>query len=356
MKKKSLLYLGLLMGIICLLVLWQVTSSVSVPALAVAKGVIRQYVDDTGTVKSRYSQTVYLENAGRVSSLYVTEGSRVQPGDLLMKLNPADLQLAEVAAEQARINYQSALRDWSKAKELFQIGAISKAELDNTETIYKQAAASMQSADLGLVKQRNSLVVKAPLGGIVLQKSVELNQVVTPGTAAFIIGNPRDLEVEAPILADDVVKIRPGNPVEISGQATGKSMLPGVVTKVAPMAQNIVSSLGVNQKRSVVTISFTGDTGLLKPGYDVDVRIVSRTKPMAITVPASAVFDIQGRNYVFVIVNKRIRLRHITKGIENDEQIEILSGLTVGEWVLVKPDNTLKEGMKVKIAAERGNV
>lgn len=348
MKQKQLFTVLFIIVIIVLAIVYQGMKSVTVETVQITHGSIEQYVDETGTTKAKQSQTIYLEGGGRITWLQVAENDRVRQGDLLLKISPASLELTVVALNQARINYESALKDWERAQSLFHDGVISKTEYETAETAYGIAAASLQSANLELEKQQGNLLVRAPLSGVVLGKAVELNQVVSPGTEAFIIGESRNLEVEADILADDVVKVRPGNTVEISGQATGGTVLKGKVAKVAPMARNIVSSLGVNQKRATVTIDFTGDTGLLKPGYDVDVRIFTQIKPEAITVPISAVFDIQGKNHCFVIENGRTRLREVQIGIENDEKIEIRSGLAIGELVLVKPDNTMKEGVKVK--------
>ena len=347
MNRKQLSTVVFITAIILTIIIYQRTKSVSVDAVQIAYASIEQYVDDTGTVKAKQSQTVYLERGGRITWLQVAENDRVRQGDLLLKISPVNLELANVALEQARINYEAARKDWERAQSLFHEGVISKTEYEKADTAFGIAAATLQSVQLELEQQQENLLVRAPIAGVVLKKEVELNQVVSPGAEAFVIGASHQLEVEADILADDVVKVRPGNMVEISGQATGGAVLQGVVAKVAPMARNIVSSLGVNQKRATVTIDFTGDTGLLKPGYDVDVRIITQIKPEAITVPLSAVFDIQGKNHCFVIDNGRTRLREVQIGIENDEQVEVIAGLEVGERVLVKPDNNMKEGIKV---------
>jgi HlyD family secretion protein len=347
MNRKQLSTVVFITAIILTIIIYQRTKSVSVDAVQIAYASIEQYVDDTGTVKAKQSQTVYLERGGRITWLKVAENDRVRQGDLLLKISPVNLELANVALEQARINYEAARKDWERAQSLFHEGVISKTEYEKADTAFGIAAATLQSVQLELEQQQENLLVRAPIAGVVLKKEVELNQVVSPGAEAFVIGASHQLEVEADILADDVVKVRPGNMVEISGQATGGAVLQGVVAKVAPMARNIVSSLGVNQKRATVTIDFTGDTGLLKPGYDVDVRIITQIKPEAITVPLSAIFDIQGKNHCFVIDNGRTRLREVQIGIENDEQVEVIAGLEVGERVLVKPDNNMKEGIKV---------
>ncbi len=349
MTKKQIVVSILVIGALSLAGVHQLTQSVLVAALRIGPGSIRQYVEDTGVVKSHGSQSVYLENGGRVAAIFVDEGDRVRPGDLLLRMDPTDIHLAEVAVAQAGIAYETARQDWEKSQKLYQLGAISRKEYDDSRAAYQTAVASRQSAQLALGKQRQDLIVRAPIQGEVLQKTVDPNQVVAAGAAAFVIGEPHRLEVEVDILAADVVKVRLGNPVTISGQATGDVTLPGVVTKVAPMAKNIVSSLGVNQKRATVTIGFTGTTGPLKPGYDVDIRITTRVQMHTIAVPLSAVFDLKGKNYVFVIEKGRTSLRPVETGIENDEAIEIRSGVKPGEWILAKPDNAIQEGLKVKI-------
>jgi HlyD family secretion protein len=117
------------------------------------------------------------------------------------------------------------------------------------------------------------------------------------------------------------------------------------------MAKNVVSSLGVNQKRFTVTIALAAGTGRLRPGADVDVKIVTANLPKAIKVPLSAVFDDQGRTHVFLVAKGKTVLRPVTKGIENDEAVEIKAGLKPGELILTRPDNTVKEGIRVKVPA-----
>ncbi len=356
MKRRKLLITIGVTAVILLAIIYQINQGIPVDALKVSRGSIREYIDETGTVKARQSQTVYLNDSGRITALLVDQGDLVQLGELLLKMSPADLDMAKINSAQARIDLESTRKDWDKAQKLFGEGAISRTDFDNAHAAYERALNTMQTATLELEKEQDNLVVRAPLAGMILQKSIDIHQVVSQGTLAFIIGDPKKLEIDADILADDVVKIRPGNAVAISGQTTGGPDLNGKVRKVAPMAQNVISSLGVNQKRATVTIDFLGEMGSLKPGYDVDVRVFTQIKRETIVIPASAVFDLHGRNYVFAIEKEYTKLRPIRKGIENDEQIEILSGVKPGEWILTKPDNSIQEGMKVTVKVEAAKI
>jgi len=127
------------------------------------------------------------------------------------------------------------------------------------------------------------------------------------------------------------------------------SILKGKVIKIAPEAKNITSSLGVNQKRVTSTIQITDDLDELKPGYDLDIKIITKMNSNTLVIPDTAVFDYKGNSCVFVIENGKTVLRQIKKGIESDKVIEVLQGLDAGEKIILKPDNNIKEGMKIKL-------
>ena len=127
------------------------------------------------------------------------------------------------------------------------------------------------------------------------------------------------------------------------------STLKGKVIKIAPEAKNITSSLGVNQKRVPVTIEISDDANLLKPGYDLDIKIITEIKSDTLVVPDSSVFDYKGNSCVFVVDSGKAVIRQIKKGIESEKTIEVVEGLNEGDTIILKPDNNITEGMKIKI-------
>jgi HlyD family secretion protein len=140
--------------------------------------------------------------------------------------------------------------------------------------------------------------------------------------------------------------------VIITGKATGTETLKGMVTEVAPMAKNVVSSLGVNQKRRTVTITLRDGNGKLQPGVDIDVKIITLVKQNALKVPLSAIFDYQGQTCAFLIKNGKTKIQPVRKGIENNEEVEIQAGLKSGDCILARPDNSVKEGVRIKFPAK----
>ncbi|OPJ62947.1 efflux RND transporter periplasmic adaptor subunit [Clostridium chromiireducens] len=409
MKKKKLLWTGII-AVICIAsisVYIVMQQGQAVETSLVEKGEIKQFIEDTATVQSTKKQIVYVEGAGKIDSIKFNVGDTVKKDDILLTMDKKDLELklqdadskikaaqsqlsgtdisnyvnkieiSEAEVDKAKVSYESASRSLNNSKVLYESGAISKQELDNVEDTYKNAEAVLKSSSNQLeeikkgtpdyvkngyeagVEQavilRNSIMreidkqqVLSPIDGIVVEKLLEENAIVVPGTTAFLIDNTKNLELEANILSDDIYKVKIGNEVEVSGKAIGNSLLKGKIIKIAPEAKNITSSLGVNQKRVMVTIEINDDTDLLKPGYDLDIKIITEIKSDTLVIPDSSVFDYKGDSCVFAVVDGKTVIRQIKKGIESEKTIEVLGGLEEGERIVLKPDNNTKEGMKVR--------
>lgn len=379
----------------------------TVETAVVSKGEIKQYIEDTATVQSNKKVTTYIEGSGKITNIKVDVGDSVKKGDVLLTMDKEDLELklqdanakidaakaqlqgtdlsnsankievAQAAVDQAKVAYEASSRNLNNSKVLYNSGSISKQEFDNAEDAYKTAEAALKSANFQLedikegtpdyvknqyiaqIKQavilRDTIMreiekqqVTAPVDGVVLEKLIDENSLGVAGTAAFLIGDTKSLELEANILSDDVYKVKIGNEVEVSGKPIGDSIIKGKITKIAPEAKNITSSLGVNQKRVPVTIELNDTAGLLKPGYDLDIKVITEVKKDTLIIPDTSVFDYKGNSCVFVVDNGKAVIKQIKKGIESEKLIEVIGGLKSGEKVLLKPDNNIKEGMKIK--------
>lgn len=410
MKKKKLFW-AVAIAMICIAsVLGYIVmqQGQTVETSLVEKGEIKQFIEDTAVVQSNKKQTVYIEGSGKINSIKVNVGDSVKKDDILLTMDKEDLELklqdanskieaakaqlastdisnyvnkieiAEAEVDKAKVSYESASRNLNNSRTLYESGVISKQELDNAEDAYENAEATLKSSNNQLedvkkgtpdyvkngyvagVEQavilKNTIIreierqqILSPIDGIIIEKLVDENSIGAPGTVAFLVGNIKSLELETNILSDDIYKVKMGNEVEISGKAMGNSTLKGKIVKIAPEAKNITSSLGVNQKRVPVTIEISDDTNLLKPGYDLDIKIITEVKSNTLIIPDSAVFDYQGNSCVFVVDNGKAVIKQIKKGIESEKTIEVVESLKEGERILLKPDNNTKEGMKIKL-------
>lgn len=408
MKKKMIW--GFVIGIVLVSsMVWVLSSQgTTVDAAKAKRGDIKKYVEDIGTVKCKDLKTVSIEGSGLIQSLAVDVGQQVKKGDLLLSMEKAQLEIqlkdaeekikeiqasfegseiqnyasslekARIAVGQANDAYESALNDLNNAKVLSGTGAISREELKQKESELKNALAVLNTAQLNLheiekntpesvravykaqleqaaLNLENILLnlkkqeIVSPMDGVILERKVEVNTVGVPGTVAFVIGNTENIEIEASILADDAASVKLGDEVEIIERSEKKQVIGGTVSKIAPSAVTVTSSLGVNQKKVTVTIEPQEHTVPLKPGYEVDIKVITQRKNNVIMVPESSVFDYKGKSCLFAVESGKTVLRIVQKGIQDESFVEIVVGIKEGELVLSEPDNSIQEGMKIKL-------
>lgn len=198
--------------------------------------------------------------------------------------------------------------------------------------------------------------MKSNSDGVVLRK-LESNERQLPGGSLLLeIGRLEDLEVEADILSQDVVKVKENDPVEVYGPAIGPKPIDGIVKRVYPAGFTKVSSLGVEQQRVKVLVSFKD--GLLKEllesrglgvGYQLRVRIYTDRAENTVLIPRSAIHrGATGQWETFKIVNGIVQQTTLEVGLINDDLVQVVSGVEEGEAVVLAPESHLTNGDKVR--------
>lgn len=408
MGKKKILWLGL--AVLVAVAGYGVLSGsqgVDVDTARVVKGEIYKYVEETAVVQMEDQVAVHAVTAGRVTEVLKEAGEPVKSGDVLAKLDDrevflqiqaleAQMQSAEARYEEAKnpadqeeINklsaqlraaqaaYDEAKRAAENNKTLYESGAVSQdvyqnsltqlaleqsnleAAKSNLAAAQKGASASVRKEYQGqiaeiqaqidlLKKQSSDLTIKASIDGVVLAREIDAGSFVQPGTLLFEIGSNSGIFLESDILVDEIGDVKVGATVLIENEDLGIKDLPGTVQKIDPKAFSKMSELGIEQKRVKVKIDFNGNGAEVKPGYDLDIKIVTAGKKDTLTVDERAVFAYQGKDHVFVVEKGTAKLKEIEKGIESEERVEILKGLQEGEEIILSPDETIEEGTKVK--------
>lgn len=198
--------------------------------------------------------------------------------------------------------------------------------------------------------------IRSPIEGVVLERALSDERQVAAGTVLLKIGRLEDLEIEADILSQDVVNVKVGDAVEVTGPAIGPTPARGKVKRIYPAGFTKVSSLGVEQQRVKVLIDFEKDElerlrreRDLGVDYRVRVRVFTAEKDDVPIVPRSALFrGGEGQWQVFVIRDGRAELQSVETGLMNDEIVEITSGLAPGDQVILAPETTLRDGTRVR--------
>jgi HlyD family secretion protein len=197
----------------------------------------------------------------------------------------------------------------------------------------------------------------SPVDGIVLERAVSNERQLGAGTVLLRIGRWDDLEIEADILSQDVVRVKPGQKVDVLGPAIGPDAATAKVTRIYPAGFTKVSSLGVEQQRVKVIMKLEPDDlrrlrerNDLGVDYRVRVRIYTAQATNAMVIPRSALFRGADNDWrVFTIRGGRAHLQAVKVGLSNDEQVEITGGLRADDRVILAPETNLAEGQRVRI-------
>lgn len=396
-KKRKVFWVGVLAVVLILVFLFQgMGSGVEVETALVVRGDIKNIVEQTGEIEAAKKQDIYAVYGGRIKSIPVEVGQAVKEGQPLLEFDLDELNIrldqaeaalalaegsaatgAEVAAALAAYEGAAVQRDRAKeafesAADLYKMGAISEVDFrqareayDLSELQLNAAVAALEAAKKGEASQQASMAAAraevslikrqieearplANMEGIVMEIGFEEGMTVPPGSLVMRVGDPGSLQAKCMFLAGEAVDIREGNEALISGDILDDIVIRGRVKKVFPQAVKVLSQLGVEQQRVPVEIELLESHQNLRPGFGVDVEVITGEAKDVMLVPADVVFEMEGKDYVFVVEGKKAVLRQVNVGIGNRDWTQILDGLSEKETVIVDPPNEVEDGTRVK--------
>jgi HlyD family secretion protein len=285
---------------------------------------------------------------------------------------PEEVERAEVGLVDAQVDYQQSDLIWKSMASIKAATAllptivtqqIAKKDLSR-EVLQKQRAEAEVRLRQALTRQERG-VMRSPVDGVVLDRFVDNEKLLPGGAELMEVGRLEDLEVEAEILSQDVVRVSEGDEVEIYGPALGVSQgagVRGIVHKIHPEGFTKKSSLGVEQQRVKVVVRFAPEVLAqflqhgVRVGYRVRVRIFTDAKSNALLVPRSALFRAADGNWqVYRIVDHQARLTPVKVGLMNDQVVEIASGSSANDIVILAPENSITDGTAVDPILKNSN-
>jgi len=281
----------------------------------------------------------------------------------------ADTVTTEVSVNanysKAQADYQRALDSYQRYKTIYDIGGISKEQLDaNSQqlTAAKTAldllanqmnsgiAASITSAQAAAAKaqysvdamktQREDLFLRAPCSGVIGYRQVEVGSMVSVGQKLLSIVDNSEFYVDCQVAAEDLPALKVGMKVEVKMDALGKT-LPGKVIYISPTSDSQTQVFSLR-------IALDKPTPELKGGIYAQTNIASVLRQNTLIVPKDAVLEKSGKIYVYVINSQNeVEERGVQVGGSGDLNVEILSGLNEGEQIAVSNLSRLSSGMVV---------
>ncbi len=189
--------------------------------------------------------------------------------------------------------------------------------------------------------------VFAPVPGRILRVFDKSERYITAGTPILELGDPENLEIVMDVLSTEAVRIRPGAAILIES-GTESAPVKARVRLIESQAITKISALGVEEQRVNVIGEFLSKGIGFGDNFRIDVRIVVWESDDVLMVPTSAVFR-SGEGWgVFVIESGRAQQRPVEIGHQNNEDTQVLNGLSEGETVILHPPNHLVDGAPVE--------
>lgn len=377
---------------------------------------IVETVSATGKIQPEIEVKISSQVSGEIIDLPIKEGQVVKKGDLLVRINPdlytsglnrsiSNYSGTKSGLSQADASFKEAQASYQRNKTLYEKGIISKSEWERAIASFEVAKANkqtayfnVQSASASVKEAKDNLgrtTIYSPNDGTISKLSVELGERILgtqqmAGTELLRVANLNNMEVEVDVNENDIVKINIGDETKIQVDAYLKKEFKGVVTSISNSASSATTADQVTNFKVKVRILKESYQDLIegkpatyspfRPGMTATVDIITKRKENVIGIPISSVViksdttatpkievpesgdkvktkSDKKLECVFVKVGDKAKIRIVKTGIQDDTNIEIISGLKKGDEVITGPFVTvskdLNSGDKVKLATTK---
>ena len=326
--------------------------AVSVKVAPVVRSGIRSTIHAVGTVKAINQAKTSAKIPGKVEKILVDEGGTVSAGHTLLSLEKTDLILtvrqAKAAVGMAEANLSKATTAWERAQELLEKGIASKEQYDFAKSAFEMAEASVSQAkaDYGLARhQLENADVTTMFGGTVLQKYVDIGERVAPGQPLFEVAQIDPVEIKVGVSDRRFSELKLGQPSTIKVDGYPRLSFTGEVKKIQPI-------IDPTTRTFKVTIGVANPEELLKPGMFARVEIELDYHPDALVMPKAATLEEEGKYFAVAVRNDRAHRAEIVLGFRDGNRIEVLSGLSEGDQVVLEGAYALAQDAPLQISGE----
>jgi HlyD family secretion protein len=365
--------------------------TVKVAVEVAEKRVIIETITANGKIQPEKEVKISPDVSGEIVELTIKEGDHVEKGQLLLRIKPdtyvsqKDRSLAAISSARARLaqseaQFQQAELSYKRSKQLFEEQTVSKSDFEQAEASYSVAKAEVDAAKFSVVsaeaslKEANENLIKtsiyAPMSGTVSMLLVELGERVAgtnlmAGTELLRVADLSRMEAQVEVNENDIVRVNVGDTALIEVDAYLDQKFKGIVTEIANSAKTTgVSADQVTNfdvKILVLPSSYqklvdNGDPNPFRPGMSASVDIQTESKSGIITVPiqsvttrtdttkfAATVSEEDVRTIVFITDGKYVMAKDVKTGIQDNNYIEILSGIAENDKVVSAPFSAISK-------------
>ncbi len=330
----------------------------------------------SGYIVAQRKAAVASKVTGRLIALAVEEGSRVRQGEVIARMENADvtalrdqaaanLGTARAALKQAQAEQDNARAEYERYRTLVTGGYISRSDYEVAETRHRRAVegvtaaeAAIRAAEAALVNAEAGLdytLIRAPFDAVVLTKNADIGDIITPlGAAAnakaavVTIADMGSLQVEVDVSETSITSIRVGQPCDIQLDAIPDKRFRGRVHAVVPTVDRSKATV-------LVKVRFLDRDPRMLPDMSAKVAFLSRPLTPAelkprLAVSRSALIAASGGSVAYRVEGNRAQRVFVRTGPALGDLVEIIAGLKAGDRIVAVPPQGLKDGARIKVA------
>jgi RND family efflux transporter MFP subunit len=336
------------------------TAAAAAPTVATTRPTSAAAADNLvlpGSVQAYYEAPIYARTAGYLKAWHTDIGTPVKKGQLLAEIDTpeVDQQLMQAQADlgTAQANYELAKSTDERWRGLLATESVSKQDADQRagDAAAKKAAVQSAAANVARLKELESFKrVVAPFDGVVTQRNTDVGALINagqnPGNALFRVADTHRLRIYVSVPQVYAQAIRPGLAASLEFDDYPGRQFPAQVAFTA-------QALDPSTRTLQVELQVDNSKGELFPGAYAQVHFnLTQTSAQTLRIPANTVlFRASGLSVAVIGADQRVHLKPITQGRDFGSSVEVLSGLSSNDEIVLNPPDSITEGVQVRIAA-----
>lgn len=375
--RKSLI-VAIILAVAAVIIYRFVFMPLSVSAVPVVKGTVVPEVMGTGTLQARVRATISAKIQGRLVETLVDQNDRVTQGQLMARLDDAELkqsvEIAKAALDAASATVARVQSDLARAKAVLDQArkdhdrylalkaskSVAESDVDKSRERLAVAEADLARSEATIVEAERQVVtareklfyeqarladtrIISPFGGLVIKRDREPGDVIVPGASIFQIISPREMWVSAWVDESASAQLQEGQPARIVFSSEPDKQYQGKVVRLG-------REVDTETREFLVDVHVSDLPRNWAIGLRTDVYIATSKPSEGFLIPTSAVFWKEGKPSAFVVNDGYARRRDIQLGIRGIQDIEVKKGLVEGEMVITADlGKSPKDGRRVSV-------
>ncbi|MGD2117561.1 MAG: efflux RND transporter periplasmic adaptor subunit [Chromatiales bacterium] len=305
--------------------------------LQVQKADIEDRIEALGTLRANESIELTAAVTETVSELHFDDGDRVQAEQVLVEMTSSEEQ---AQLEEVRATAAEALRQYERIKSLRKQQTAAESLLDERRRELETARARLNAIESRLADR----LLRAPFAGVVGLRNVSIGALVEPGDVITTLDDDSIMKLDFAVPAIYLAALKPGLPVQATTRAWPQRHFSGEVKSVDSRVDPVTRTI-------VVRALLNNPDFALRPGMLMQVDLLSSQR-QAIVIPEECLIAKADKQFVFVVgTDNKAEQREVTIGTRRPGEVEIVTGLDVGERVITDGALKLRPGAEVSIRA-----